>query len=57
MHWFNYLAENPADGSNPQQGKKLVISDEYFQRVTRALVMRLRQHEETVAQEGGHLKP
>ncbi|XAR56189.1 DNA helicase [Bertholletia excelsa] len=35
-----------------QQGKKLVISDEYFQRVTQALVMRLRQHEETVNREG-----
>ncbi|KAJ1407619.1 P-loop containing nucleoside triphosphate hydrolase [Sesbania bispinosa] len=43
--------ENQADGSNPQ-GKKLIISDEYFQRVTRALIMRLRQHEETVIQEG-----
>ncbi|CAI9782070.1 unnamed protein product [Fraxinus pennsylvanica] len=35
-----------------RQGKKLVISDEYFQRVTRALVMRIRQHEETVIHEG-----
>ncbi|KAL2475151.1 DNA replication licensing factor MCM6 [Abeliophyllum distichum] len=35
-----------------RQGKKLVISDEYFQRVTQALVMRLRQHEETVIHEG-----
>lgn len=42
------------DGEAPanKQGKKLLISDEYFQRVTRALVMRLRQHEETVQQEG-----
>ncbi|PON44635.1 DNA replication licensing factor Mcm [Parasponia andersonii] len=39
-------------GSANQQGKKLVISDEYFQRVTQALVMRLRQHEEAVTQEG-----
>ncbi|TKY72639.1 DNA replication licensing factor MCM6 [Spatholobus suberectus] len=36
---------NPADGPNPQ-GKKLIISEEYFQRVTRALIMCLRQHEE-----------
>lgn len=56
MNWFNYLAENAADGSNPQ-GKKLIISDEYFQRVTRALIMCLRQHEETVLQEGSHVKP
>lgn len=31
---------------------KLVISEEYFQRVTQALVMRLRQHEETVKDDG-----
>ncbi|KAF7840260.1 DNA replication licensing factor MCM6 [Senna tora] len=48
----NYLTETAVDGSAPQQRKKIVISDEYFQRVTHALVMRLRQHEETVAQEG-----
>ncbi|KAI5650344.1 hypothetical protein M9H77_36349 [Catharanthus roseus] len=40
------------EGPASKQGKKLLISDEYFQRVTRALVMRLRQHEETVLQEG-----
>ena len=44
-------AEN-GGGSANQQGKKLVISDEYFQRVTQAIVMRLRQHEEAVMQEG-----
>ncbi|XP_010260836.1 PREDICTED: DNA replication licensing factor MCM6 [Nelumbo nucifera] len=44
-------AENEV-GSGSQQRKKLVISDEYFQRVTQALVMRLRQHEETVMQDG-----
>ncbi|XP_057433022.1 DNA replication licensing factor MCM6 [Lotus japonicus] len=43
--------ENPADGVQ-SQAKKLIISDEYFQRVTRALIMRLRQHEETVTQDG-----
>ncbi|KAF7121035.1 hypothetical protein RHSIM_Rhsim13G0136200 [Rhododendron simsii] len=45
---------NPESGAEPanRQGKKLVISDEYFQRVTQALVMRLRQHEETVSREG-----
>ncbi|KAI3465768.1 hypothetical protein Pfo_022439 [Paulownia fortunei] len=41
-----------AAGSASRQGKKLVISDEYFQRVTRALVMRLRQHEDTLMQGG-----
>lgn len=44
-------AENGNDATG-QQKKKLVITDEYFQRVTQALVMRLRQHEETVTQEG-----
>nr|GEW64996.1 DNA replication licensing factor MCM6 [Tanacetum cinerariifolium] len=43
--------ENPENGEAPG-AKKLVITDEYFQRVTQALVMRLRQHEETVAREG-----
>ncbi|ESW10876.1 hypothetical protein PHAVU_009G245600 [Phaseolus vulgaris] len=43
---------NPADGSKPQ-AKKLVISDEYFQRVTGALIMRLRQHEEAAVQGNG----
>jgi len=55
MHWFYYLPGNPADGSKPQ-AKKLVISDEYFQRVTSALIMRLRQHEEA-AMQGGPFKP
>lgn len=44
-------AESGSSSGN-QQGKKLVISDEYFQRVTQALVMRLRQHEESVMQDG-----
>uniref|UniRef100_A0A166IFE5 DNA replication licensing factor MCM6 n=1 Tax=Daucus carota subsp. sativus TaxID=79200 RepID=A0A166IFE5_DAUCS len=47
-------AEN-GDDATGQQKKKLVITDEYFQRVTQALVMRLRQHEETVTQEGSGL--
>ncbi|KAL4395790.1 hypothetical protein AHAS_Ahas01G0027100 [Arachis hypogaea] len=46
--------ENAANGSNPQP-KKLIISDEYFQRVTRALIMHLRQQEETVLQQGTEL--
>lgn len=38
--------------SETQQKKKLVITQEHFQRVTQALVMRLRQHEESVMQDG-----
>ncbi|KAL8045713.1 hypothetical protein ABFX02_08G132400 [Erythranthe guttata] len=44
--------ENAAEASPSKRGKKLVISDEYFQRVTQALVMRLRQHEDTLTQGG-----
>ncbi|WOL17517.1 DNA replication licensing factor MCM6 [Canna indica] len=40
-------------GSDGRQKKKLVITEEHFQRVTQALVMRLRQHEETVTQGSG----
>ncbi|CDP04108.1 unnamed protein product [Coffea canephora] len=47
-------AESGAGAGN-RQGKKLVMTDEYFQRVTRALIVRLRQHEETVLQEGAGL--
>ncbi|XP_004293790.1 PREDICTED: DNA replication licensing factor MCM6-like [Fragaria vesca subsp. vesca] len=43
---------NNEGGAANQQGKKLIISDEYFQRVTQALIMRLRQHEEDVRQSG-----
>ncbi|KAL5158202.1 DNA replication licensing factor MCM6 [Glycine soja] len=43
---------NPADGSKPQV-RKLIMSDEYYQRVTSALIMRLRQHEEAVVQGDG----
>ncbi|KAK1423653.1 hypothetical protein QVD17_18959 [Tagetes erecta] len=46
--------KEPENGEEPG-GKKLVITDEYFQRVTQALVMRLRQHEETVMREGSGL--
>lgn len=49
-----YHAEN-GDEATTQKGKKLVITDEYFQRVTHALVMHLRQHEESVMQEGKQL--
>ncbi|KAK2384593.1 MCM DNA helicase complex subunit mcm6 [Trifolium repens] len=46
--------EKPADGSIPQR-KKSTVTDEYFQRITKALIMRLRQHEETVIQQGDGL--
>lgn len=48
---YTGIVEN-GEGPANKQGKKLLITDEYYQRVTRALVMRLRQHEETVQQEG-----
>ncbi|CAN4083640.1 unnamed protein product [Withania somnifera] len=44
-------AENGA-GTTSKQGKKLIITDEYFQRVTCALILRLTQNEETVTQDG-----
>nr|CAD1839263.1 unnamed protein product [Ananas comosus var. bracteatus] len=47
--------EVDAQGSEGQQKKKMVITEEHFQRVTQALVMRLRQHEETVMRDGSGL--
>ncbi|KAK8914396.1 Protein PROLIFERA [Platanthera zijinensis] len=38
-----------------RQKKKMVITEEHFQRVTQALILRLRQHEETVMQDGSGL--
>ncbi|GAV80097.1 MCM domain-containing protein [Cephalotus follicularis] len=43
---------NAETGQGSSKRGKLLLTDEYFQRVTQALVMRLRQHEETVLQEG-----
>ncbi|ONK54815.1 uncharacterized protein A4U43_UnF11040 [Asparagus officinalis] len=44
------------DGGNEnRQKKKMVITEEHFQRVTQALIMRLRQHEDTVVQDGSGL--
>ncbi|KAH6768978.1 minichromosome maintenance family protein [Perilla frutescens var. frutescens] len=52
----NNASENENANANAatanRQGKKLVITDEYFQRVTRALIMRLRQHEDNLMREG-----
>ncbi|XP_068638112.1 DNA replication licensing factor MCM6 [Aristolochia californica] len=44
-----------ADRPEVQPKKKIVITEEHFQRVTQALVMCLRQHEETVMQDGSGL--
>ncbi|PKA59065.1 Protein PROLIFERA [Apostasia shenzhenica] len=54
------LGPPPSNGGiqhGPQSGqrKKIVITEEHFQRVTQALVMRLRQHEETVTRDGSGL--
>ncbi|XP_076957135.1 DNA replication licensing factor MCM6-like [Bidens hawaiensis] len=49
------VANEHLDENVNAEAKKLVITDEYFQMVTQALVMRLRQHEETVAREGSGL--
>ncbi|KAJ4765576.1 DNA helicase [Rhynchospora pubera] len=47
--------EHQDQGNETQQKKKLVITEEEFQRITHALVMRLRQHEEEVMQDGSGL--
>ncbi|KAG9448089.1 hypothetical protein H6P81_014217 [Aristolochia fimbriata] len=48
-------ARETTDPAQAQPKKKIVITEEHFQRVTQALVMRLRQHEETVMQDGSDL--
>ncbi|ESQ39541.1 hypothetical protein EUTSA_v10000779mg [Eutrema salsugineum] len=64
-------AENPTNGDEDQQNgaaepaaatadngaaaPKLVISEEEYDRITQALVIRLRQHEETVAKDSSEL--
>ncbi|KAL6581928.1 MCM DNA helicase complex subunit mcm6 [Orobanche minor] len=42
----------PPSGNKESAAKKLLLSDEYFQRVTRALVMRLQQHEDAIMHGG-----
>jgi len=44
--------EAGGQGNESRQKKKMVITEEHFQRITQALVMRLRQHEETVIRDG-----
>ncbi|XP_030477434.2 DNA replication licensing factor MCM6 [Syzygium oleosum] len=46
---------NSGASSADKQREKLVVSDEYFQKVTQALIMCLRQHEEAVMREGDGL--
>ncbi|MBA0683186.1 hypothetical protein Goari_024857 [Gossypium aridum] len=41
-----------SEGTTNQQKEEYRVKEDYFQRVTQALVMRLRQHEEAVRQEG-----
>lgn len=52
-------AAPPQAGADDQAAdagkKKLVITEEHFQRVTQALVMKLRQHEESVKKDGDDL--
>ncbi|MQL92941.1 hypothetical protein Taro_025561 [Colocasia esculenta] len=43
------------EGSDTRPKKKITTTEEHFQRVTRALVMRLRQHEETISRDGSGL--
>ncbi|GJT62157.1 hypothetical protein Tco_1005690 [Tanacetum coccineum] len=45
---YVFLTEN----AEAPRANKFVITDGYFQRVTQALMIRLRQHEEIVAREG-----
>ncbi|KAJ3694519.1 hypothetical protein LUZ60_009999 [Juncus effusus] len=50
----NNQGEGNNEGNNNQK-KKLVITEEEFQKITQALVMRLRQHEDEIAQDGSGL--
>ncbi|XP_057510639.1 DNA replication licensing factor MCM6 isoform X2 [Actinidia eriantha] len=53
-HPSSTAPEPASENAGPanRQGKKLVITDEYFQRVTQLLVMGLKQHEESVTRQG-----
>jgi uncharacterized protein YggL (DUF469 family) len=50
--WHEIAGEDQDQGNETRQKKKMVITEEEFQRITHALVMRLRQHEEEVMQDG-----
>ncbi|KAE8668384.1 DNA replication licensing factor MCM6 [Hibiscus syriacus] len=47
---MNYYFSEKVDTTN-QQKEEFMVKEDYFQRVTQALVMRLRQHEEAVRQQ------
>ncbi|CAA6671505.1 unnamed protein product [Spirodela intermedia] len=47
--------EDGGDEPGGRPRRKITTTEEHFQRVTRALVLRLRQHEESVAREGSGL--
>ncbi|XP_031499690.1 DNA replication licensing factor MCM6 [Nymphaea colorata] len=47
-------ADHASDGSENQQKRKLLISQQRFQKITHALVMHLREHEE-LAEDGNQL--
>ena len=49
---FLYIKIIENDQAADNGKKKLVITEEYFQRITQALVMRLRQHEESIMKDG-----
>lgn len=49
---LDYGNADSGASSADKQREKLVVSDEYFQKVTQALIMCLRQHEEAVMREG-----
>ncbi|CAN8267554.1 unnamed protein product [Cochlearia groenlandica] len=48
-------ASATADNGTAEAAPKLVISEEEYDRITQALVIRLRQHEETVAKDSSEL--
>jgi hypothetical protein len=50
--WCEIAGEDQNQGNETRQKKKLVVTEEEFQRITHALVMRLRQHEEEVMHDG-----
>jgi hypothetical protein len=50
--YFFYVKNVDNDQAADNGKKKLVITEEHFQRVTQALVMKLRQHEESVMKDG-----
>lgn len=54
-HFVIYIKTVENEQAVDNGKKKLVITEEHFQRVTQALVVRLRQHEESVTKDGTSL--